>query len=94
MFFLSARTESFVEENKHLGFTTKEELMRDAIRFRLTMLKGEYKLVEISREDCEQLEEALKEMSTLYRNAEEFVVGQVREALEKYEEWKQSRKKH
>ena len=91
---LLAQIESFVEENKQLGFTTKEELIRDAIRFRLTMLKGEYELVEIPREDCEQLEEALKEMSTLYRNAEEFVVGQVREALEKYEEWKQSRKKH
>ena len=91
---LLAQIESFVEENKQLGFTTKEELIRDPIRFRLTMLKGEYELVEIPREDCEQLEEALKEMSTLYRNAEEFVVGQVREALEKYEEWKQSRKKH
>ena len=91
---LLAQIESFVEENKQLGFTTKEELIRDAIRFRLTMLKGEYELVEIPREDCEQLEEALKEMSTPYRNTEEFMVGQVREALEKYEEWKQSRKKH
>lgn len=91
---LLAQIESFVEENKQLGFTTKEELIRDAIRFRLTMLKGEYELVEILREDCEQLEEALKEMSTPYRNAEDFLIGQVREALEKHEEWKQSRKKH
>lgn len=91
---LLAQIESFVEENKQLGFTTKEELIRDAIRFRLTMLKGEYELVEIPREDCDQLEEALKEMSTPYSNAENFLIGQVREALEKYEEWKQSRKKH
>jgi hypothetical protein len=85
---------SFVEENKHLGFTTKEELIRDAIRFRLTMLKGEYELIEISRDDCERLEAALKEMNTPYRNAEDFLIRQVHEALEKYEEWKQSRKKH
>jgi hypothetical protein len=91
---LLTQIQGFIEENKQLGFTTKEELIRDAIRFRLTMLKGEYELVEIPREDREQLEEALKEMSTLYRNAEEFVIGQVREALEKYEELKQSRKKH
>jgi hypothetical protein len=57
------------------------------------MLKGEYELVEIPREDCEQLEEALKEMNTPYRNAEEFMVGQVREALEKYGEWKHTRRK-
>ena len=58
------------------------------------MLKGEYELIEIPREDCERLEAALKEMNTPYRNTEVFLIGQVREALEKYEEWKQSRKKH
>lgn len=46
------------------------------------------------KEEYGQLEEALKEMSMPYRNAEEFMVGQVREALEKYEEWKHTRKKH
>jgi Arc/MetJ-type ribon-helix-helix transcriptional regulator len=90
---LLAQIESYIEENKQLGFTTKEELIRDAIRFRLTWLKGEYEFVEIPKEQYEQLDEAVKEMSTPYRNAEEFMVGQVREALEKYEEWKQSRKK-
>ena len=91
---LLAQIESFVEENKHLGFTTKEELIRDAIRFRLTWLKGDYQFIEVPKEEYDQLEEALKEMSTPYRNAEDFLIGQVREALEKYEEWKQSRKKH
>jgi len=90
---LLAQIESFIEENKQLGFTTKEELIRDAIRFRLTMLKGGYELIEVAKEDYDQLEEALKEMNTPYRNAEGFMIGQVREALEKYEEWKQSRKK-
>jgi hypothetical protein len=90
---LLAQTESFVEENKQLGFTTKEELIRDAIRFRLTWLKGEYQFIEVPKEEYDQLEEALKEMNTPYRNAENFLIGQVREALEKYEEWKQSRKK-
>lgn len=91
---LLAQIESFVEENKQLGFTTKEELIRDAIRFRLTMLKGEYQFLEVPKEGYDQLDEAVKEMSTPYRNTEEFMVGQVREALEKYEEWKYTKEKH
>jgi len=85
--------QNFVEENKHLGFTTKEEFIRDAIRFRLRWLKREYQFIEIPKEEYEQLEEALTEMNTPYRNAEEFIIGQVREALEKHEEWEQSKKK-
>jgi Arc/MetJ-type ribon-helix-helix transcriptional regulator len=85
--------QNFVEENKHLGFTTKEEIIRDAIRFRLQWLKGEHQFIEIPKEQYEQLDEAVKEMRTPYSDAEDFVIGQVREALEKYEEWKQSRKK-
>jgi Arc/MetJ-type ribon-helix-helix transcriptional regulator len=73
---LLAQIESFVEENKHLCFTTKEELIRDAIRFRLTWLKGEYQFIEVPKEEYEQLEEALKDMSTPYRNAEDFLIGQ------------------
>ncbi len=33
-------TQNFIEENKQLGYTTKEEFVRDAIRFRLTWLTG------------------------------------------------------
>jgi hypothetical protein len=85
--------QNFVEENKHLGFMIKEEFIRDAIRFRLTWLKGEYQFIEIPKEQYEQLDEAIKEMNTPYSDAEDFVIGQVQEALQKYEEWKQSRKK-
>ena len=90
---LLTQIQGFIEENKQLGFTTKEELIRDAIRFRMTMLKGEYQFLEVPKEEYDQLEEALKEMSTPYRNTKDFVIGQVQEALEKYKEWKQSRKK-
>jgi hypothetical protein len=38
---LLTQTQNFIEENKQLGFTTKEEFVRDAIRFRLTKLKGD-----------------------------------------------------
>jgi hypothetical protein len=45
------------------------------------------------REKYERLDVAVKEMSTPYQSAEEFIGRQINEALEKYEEWKQSHKK-
>ena len=84
--------QNFIEENKHLGYTTREEFIRDAIRFRLTWLSQEREFVEISREQYDLLNEAIKEMNTSYRNAEDFINIQIKQALEKYEEWKQATK--
>jgi hypothetical protein len=91
---LLIQVQSFIEENKPLGFTTKEEFIRDAIRFRLTWLKGEYQYVEIPRDQYEKLDGAMRDMNTPYRDAEEFLMSQIKEALEKHEEWKQSRRRH
>jgi hypothetical protein len=60
---LLEKIDATINENKQLGFTTKEEFIRDAIRFRLRWLKGEYQFIEISKEHYEQLDEAVKEMS-------------------------------
>jgi hypothetical protein len=90
---LLMQAENFIEENMHMGFTTKEEFIRDAIRFRLALLKGENECVEIPREQYEKLNDAVKEMSTPYQSAEDFITGQVNETLEKYEEWTRAHKK-
>ena len=58
---LIAQVENFIQENKHLGCTTKEEFIRDATRARLKQLAGEYETIEIPKEDYEELEKALKE---------------------------------
>jgi hypothetical protein len=84
--------QNFIEENKHLGYTTREEFIRDAIRFRLTWLSQEREFVEISREQYDLLNEAIREMNTSYRSAEDFINIQIKEALGKYEEWKQAAK--
>jgi metal-responsive CopG/Arc/MetJ family transcriptional regulator len=84
--------QNFIEENKHLGYTTREEFIRDAIRFKLTWLSQEREFVEIPREQYDLLNEAIKEMNTSYRNAEDFINIQIKQALEKYEEWKQATK--
>ena len=87
---LLTQTQNFIEENRQLGYTTKEEFIRDAIRFRLTWLKGEYEYIEMPKEQYHILEEALKEMNTPYRSVEDFTNTQTKEALQKYDEWKKT----
>jgi metal-responsive CopG/Arc/MetJ family transcriptional regulator len=89
---LLAQIQSFTDENKHLGFTTKEEFIRDAIRFRLSWLSQEKECVEIQKEQYDLLDEAVREMNTPYRSAEGFIDAQIRDVLDRYDEWKQARK--
>jgi len=91
---LLAQIQSFIEENKHLGFTTREEFMRDAARWRLKFLNEDSEYIEIPREKYERLDAAVKEMSTPYHSASDFVNKQVDEALEKYDVWLQEKEEH
>ena len=75
-----------------LGFTTKEEFVRDAIRFRLNWLKSGNECLEIPRDQYEELNEAVKEMDMPFRTVEQFVNSQIDQVLEKYEEFKKSRR--
>jgi len=36
---LLAQVENFIKENKHLGYTTREDFVRDAVRWRLKLLE-------------------------------------------------------
>ena len=91
---LLAQIQNFIEENKHLGFTTREEFMRDAARWRLKFLNEDSEYIEIPREKYERLDAAVKEMSTPYHGASDFVHKQVDEALEKYNAWLQEKEEH
>ena len=77
---------------KQMGFTTKEEFVRGAIRFRLNWLKSGNECLEIPREQYEELNEAVKEMDMPFRTAEQFVNSQMDAVLEKYAEYKKSRR--
>ncbi len=87
---LIVQTQTFIDENRQLGYTTKEEFVRDAIRFRLTWLKGDNQCLEIPHDQYEKLNEALREMDTPIRGAEQFINSQINELLGKYEEFKKS----
>ncbi|MBT0160869.1 MAG: ribbon-helix-helix domain-containing protein, partial [Candidatus Bathyarchaeia archaeon] len=91
---LLAQIQNFIEENKHLGFTTREEFMRDAARWRLKFLNEESEYVEIPKEKYERLETAVREMSTPYHSASDFIHKQVDEVLEKYDAWLQEKEEH
>jgi len=86
--------ESFMEKNKHLGFTTREEFIRDAARWRLKFLREDFEYLEIPREKYERLEAAVKEMNTPYHSASDLVHKQIDEVLEKYDAWLQEKEEH
>jgi len=83
--------ESYIDKNKQLGYTTREEFIRDAARWRLRFLSQEYESIEIPREDYEKMHAAIKEMNLPVRNTAEFINQQIKNALEKYDEWQRQR---
>ena len=85
------QTENFIEENKDLGFTTKEEFVRDAIRRRLEQLKSRSESIDVPRDQYDELDEALQEMNIEFRSPEQFIYSQIDSVLEKYEEYKKAR---
>jgi len=84
---LLAQIESFIEENRHLGYTTREEFIRDAVRWRLRFLKEEYEYLEIPREEYEKMQQAIKEMEMPFPSVNDFIERQIKGLLEKYAEW-------
>jgi hypothetical protein len=86
--------ESFIEENKHLGFTTKEEFIRDAVRWRIHFLKERCEYLEIPREEYEKLQNAIKEMEMPFLSVNDFVDQQIKSLLEKHGEWMRQREEY
>jgi metal-responsive CopG/Arc/MetJ family transcriptional regulator len=91
---LLAEIEKFIEENKRLGYTTREEFIRDAARWRLKFLREDFEYLEIPREKYERLEAAVKEMNTPYHSASDLVHKQIDEVLEKYDAWLQEKEEN
>ncbi|MDH5690211.1 MAG: ribbon-helix-helix domain-containing protein [Candidatus Bathyarchaeota archaeon] len=91
---LLAQVENFIEEHKHLGYTTKEEFFRDAARWRLRFLNDEYEYVEVRKDEYEKLESAIKEMNLPFLGVSNFIDQQIKNALEKYAEWEEQREEH
>ena len=89
VFWNSEQVEDFINEKKHLGYTTKEEFFRDAARWRFKSLSDEYEYVEVPKDVYEKLEHAMKEMELPFLGVSDFIDEQIKSALEKYGEWKE-----
>ncbi|MEM3703360.1 MAG: ribbon-helix-helix domain-containing protein [Candidatus Bathyarchaeia archaeon] len=90
---LLGEVEKFIQTNKSRGYTTKEEFIRQAVRFMLKWESAEYEYVEIPRENYEKLNRAVREMNTPYADAEDFIQKQIQNVLELYEEWLKEKEK-
>jgi Arc/MetJ-type ribon-helix-helix transcriptional regulator len=79
--------QGFIEENKQLGYTTREEFIRDAIRHRLRFLRDQYEYIEIPMEEYEKLQQAIRDMDMGFLSVDDFIDQQVRSLLEKHQAW-------
>jgi len=87
-----AEIECFMKEKRRLGYTTREEFVRDSVRWRLNFLKEDFEYVEIPRKKYGRLEEAIKEMNASYYNVSDFIHGQIEEVLDQYEKWQEEKR--
>jgi Arc/MetJ-type ribon-helix-helix transcriptional regulator len=79
--------ERFLEANRHLGFSSREEFVRHAVRLTLRWESGDYEYVEFPREKYRLLEEAARETGK-YHGAEDFLREAADELIERYMEYR------
>jgi len=88
---LLAEVENYVKENKHRGYISREDFIRDAIRFRLDWLNDEYEYFEISKETIEKME-AIMEALGAPINAKEYITEAINKAIKNVFDEYESRK--
>jgi hypothetical protein len=91
---LLVQIETFLQENKHLGYTTREELIRDAVRWRLRFLKEEYECVEVPKEEYDKLQTAIKDMGLPFLNVNDFIDQQIKNVVAKHAELTMQREEY
>jgi Arc/MetJ-type ribon-helix-helix transcriptional regulator len=82
---LLKEVESFIEKNKRLGYTTREEFVRDAIRFKLDWLNEKYEYIEIPKKEYEKLSRAIEVLGLPARNGAEYIHDIIDGVLKEYD---------
>jgi len=82
---LLSEVETFIEKNKHRGYTTREEFVRDAIRFKLDWLNENYEYIEIPKKKYEKLNRAIEALNLPARDAGEYIYEIVDGVLKEYD---------
>jgi len=84
-------TQTFIETNRNLGYTSREEFIRDAIRTQLRNEKSDYTYIEIPKTDYEKLQQAVKDLDMGYLSADDFISHQIHNLLEKHDAYLKER---
>jgi Arc/MetJ-type ribon-helix-helix transcriptional regulator len=79
-------TQNFIETNRNLGYTSREEFIRDAIRTQLRFSK-EFTYIEIQKEEYERAQQALQDLGTGFLGVDDFINEQIRNLLAKHAEY-------
>jgi len=82
---LLSEVETFIEKNKQRGYTTREEFVRDAIRFKLDWLNENYEYIEIPKKRYEKLNRAIEALNLPGRNAGEYIYDILDNVLKEYD---------
>ena len=80
-------TQTFIEANRNLGYTSREEFIRDAIRKELRATKNEYTCIEIPKDEYEKMQQALQDLDTEFLSVDDFINQQIHNLLSKHQEY-------
>jgi Arc/MetJ-type ribon-helix-helix transcriptional regulator len=80
-------TQNVIEANRQLGYTSREEFIRDAIRNKLREVKEEYTCIEVPKDEYERLQLALQDLGTDFLSVDDFINQQIRGLLQKHQEY-------
>ncbi|MEM3726117.1 MAG: ribbon-helix-helix domain-containing protein [Candidatus Bathyarchaeia archaeon] len=84
---LLAEVENFINKNKQRGYTTREEFIREAIRFQLDWLNDEYEYFEVPKETIEKMDAIIHYLTPenfgAPSNAKELISEAIDNAIER-----------
>jgi metal-responsive CopG/Arc/MetJ family transcriptional regulator len=80
-------TQTFIETNRQLGYTSREEFIRDAIRKQLRSIKEEYTCIEVPKDEYDRIQQALADLDTEFLSVDDFISQQIHTLLQKHQEW-------
>jgi Arc/MetJ-type ribon-helix-helix transcriptional regulator len=87
-------TQNFIETNRQLGYTSREEFIRDAIRKELRSIKEEYICVEVPKDEYEKIQQALNDLGTEFLSVDDFINEQIRNLLQRHQEWTKEKEEY
>ena len=84
---LLIETQNFIDTNRQLGYTSREEFIRDAIRKELRSIKEEYTCIEVPKDEYDKIQQALTDLGTEFLSVDDFINQQIRNLLQMHQEW-------